>query len=80
MRAPTWMCCLFNRKSLIDRAILRRFTVTLAGNEGAFAGVLVESDGTTFVFADATTDKNQPIAGRVYVDRARIAYLQEVTT
>lgn len=67
------------RKSLITRAMRRRFAVTLTGNEDIFSGVLTESDGDTWVFEDAQTAKGEVIAGRVFVDRIAVAYLQEIS-
>ncbi len=70
---------------LIKRAIRRRFAVTLTGNEGVFSGILVEADDTTWVFDDAATVPRtpdatpDPIAGRVYIDRVNVAYLQELS-
>ena len=69
---------MFQRKSLINRAIRRRFAVTLAGNEGSFAGILTESDETTWVFEHCTTPNGEDIAGRVFIDRLNVAYLQEL--
>lgn len=66
------------RKSLIDRAIRRRFAVTLTGNEGVFTGVLTDSDPDVWVFEDVTTTKGEPVAGRVYIERLAVAYLQEL--
>ena len=70
---------------LIKQALRKRYAVTLKQNEGVFSGVLVEHDPFTWVFddcatvpraADATPD---PIAGRVYIDRVNVAYLQELS-
>lgn len=72
------------RKTLVNRAIRRRFAVTLTNNEGTFAGVLTESDADTWVFEQCSTVPKQPgetpelISGRVFVDRAQVAYLQEL--
>jgi len=69
---------------LVDKAIRRRFAVTLAGNEGVFAGVLTESDSETWVFEDCETvpkspgETPQPIVGRVFIERTSVAYLQEL--
>jgi len=78
MPATTWTYSLFNKKSLVDGMILRKFAVTLAGNEGTFSGVLTASDGISLMFEQCVTDKNQPIAGRVIVDRVNVAYLQQL--
>lgn len=73
------------RKSLIDNAIRRRFAVTLRGNEGMFSGVLTESDRAVFVFEQCQTipgnegGTSSPIAGRVFVERSTLAYMQDVT-
>lgn len=69
---------MFERKDLISRAIRKRFAVTLNGNEGSFAGVLTESDAFTWVFENCQTPKGEDIAGRVFVDRVNVAYLQEL--
>ena len=69
---------MFRRKSLINQAIRKRFAVTLTGNEGTFAGVLTESDDETWVFENCTTAAGDDIAGRVFVDRVSVAYLQEL--
>ena len=74
----------FRRESLVNKAIRRRFAVTLIGQEGTFSGVLVDSDDTTWVFDDCNTvpdkpaDAPKPIAGRLYVDRVQVIYMQEV--
>jgi small nuclear ribonucleoprotein (snRNP)-like protein len=74
------------RNRLVNKAIRRRFAVTLCGNEGVFSGVLTESDDITWVFDDCATvpstpdAESQPIAGRVYIDRVNVAYLQELPT
>lgn len=68
----------FNRKSLIDKAIRRRFAVTLTGQEGSFAGVLTDFDSEIWVFEQCTTPKGDEIAGRVFVDRVAVAYVQEL--
>lgn len=72
------------RDRLIKQAIRRRFAVTLRENEGVFAGVLTESDTTTWVFEQCSTvpkapgETPEPIQGRVFVDRAQVSYLQEL--
>lgn len=70
---------MLTRKSLINRAIRKRFSVTLCDNEGVFAGILTESDDQTWVFEQCTTPKGEEIAGRVFVDRLNVAYLQEIS-
>jgi hypothetical protein len=73
------------RKSLPDRMIRRRFVVTLKGGEGSFGGVLTESDRNIMVFEDCRTVPTHsggtpdPIAGRVFVERSSIAYVQDVS-
>ena len=67
------------RKSVVDRQIRRRFVVTLTEGHGMFSGVLIENDDTTYVFDDArvlTDGDEQPIQGRMYVDRINVAYMQ----
>ena len=72
------------RDRLIKQALKRRFAVTLRDNEGTFAGVLTESDTVTWVFESCSTIPKQPgetpepITGRVFIDRAQVAYLQEL--
>jgi hypothetical protein len=72
------------RERLIKKAVRARFAVTLKGNEGTFAGVLTETDTATWVFEQCSTIPKQlgetpePITGRVFVDRAQVAYLQEL--
>jgi hypothetical protein len=72
------------RQRLIKQAIRQRFAVTLKNNEGIFAGVLTETDPTTWVFEQCSTVPKQPgetpepISGRVFVDRRQVAYLQEL--
>lgn len=69
---------MFRRKSLVDKAVRRRFAVTLTGGEGEFGGVLTESDSESFVFERCSTPKGEDIVGRVFVDRISVAYLQEL--
>lgn len=71
---------MWRRPSLIDRAIRRHFAVTLVDNGGTFTGILTESDDTTWVFEQVKTAQGEPAAGRLYIDRLQVAYLQEVTT
>lgn len=74
------------RKSLVKRHVRRRFAVMLSGGEGVFSGVLTELDREVFVFdqcqtvpktPDATPD---PFAGRFFVDRENVVYLQELSS
>jgi hypothetical protein len=67
---------MFSRKPLLNTAIRRKFAVTLTGNEGTFAGILTEFDSESYVFENCTTPKGDEIAGRVFVDRIAVAYLQ----
>jgi hypothetical protein len=73
------------RERLIKQVLRQRFAVTLKGNEGTFAGVLTDSDPTTWVFEQCSTIPKQPgetpepITGRVFVDRREVAYLQELS-
>lgn len=72
------------RDRLIKQAVRKRFAVTLRSGEGVFAGILTESDGTSWVFEQCSTvpkaagETPEPIQGRVFVDRAQVAYLQEL--
>lgn len=72
------------REKLIRQAVRRRFAVTLKQNEGSFAGVLTDSDPVMWVFEQCSTVPSQPgetpepIQGRVFIDRAQVAYLQEL--
>jgi hypothetical protein len=72
------------RKSLVNKAIRRRFAVTLKQNEGVFSGVLTDSDRETLVFEQCQTVPSveggtpSTIAGRVFVDRITLAYIQEL--
>jgi hypothetical protein len=68
----------FRRKQVHFKELRRRFAVTLSDNEGVFSGVMTDFDDATMVFEDCKTDKEQPIAGRVFVDRIQIAYIQEL--
>lgn len=70
------------RRHLIEKAVRRRFFVTLCGGEGQFSGVLVEFDDTQRIFDDvrlSTPEGEQKAAGRLYVDRVTISYMQELT-
>lgn len=69
---------MLRRKSLINRAIRHRFAVTLVDNEGTFTGILTESDDTTWVFEQVETAKGERAAGRLFIDRIQVAYMQEV--
>lgn len=70
------------RKSTVDRAIRRKFAITLKDNEGEFAGILTETSRETLTFEQCETiptDASGPqaIKGRVHVFVANIAYVQE---
>ena len=62
-----------------------RYAVTLKGHDGEFAGVLTEMTWRTLVFEDCATvpqkltDAAQSIVGKVRIDRANVAYLQELS-
>lgn len=72
------------RKSLVNKAIRRRFAVTLRANEGSFSGVLTEFDRDVYVFEQAQTVPTKdgetvvPIRGRVFVPRDTVSYLQDL--
>lgn len=72
------------RKSLVTKAIRRRFAVTLRASEGAFSGVLTEFDHDVFVFEQCQTVPTKdgetvvPIRGRVFVPRDTVSYLQDL--
>jgi hypothetical protein len=72
------------RDRLRNNDIKKRFAVTLKGKEGEFAGLLVEESWRTLTFEDCVTvptklnEPVQPIPGRVHVDRANVAYRQEL--
>jgi len=74
-----------SRDRIIKRALRRRYAVTLRNNEGTFAGVLTDTDATTWVFENCSTipkspgETPEPIVGRVFVDRAQVSYLQELS-
>jgi hypothetical protein len=65
-------------KPLHFKELRRNFAITLCGDEGVFKGVLTDFDDLTMVFEACETDKGQPIAGRVFVDRIQIAYIQQL--
>lgn len=74
------------RSVLARKAIRRRFAVHLPANEGAFSGILVESDANYWVFDDCATvakhsgDTPTVIPGRLWVKHSvsPAPYLQEV--
>lgn len=75
---------LYVRNTLRHNDIKMRYAVTLKGNEGTFAGLLVEQSRDKMVFEHCSTvpekpgDAIQPILGRVHIDRVNIAYRQEL--
>lgn len=74
---------MFARNSL-KSVMRRRFAVTLRDDEAIFSGHLTEFDDRVLVFEQCETVANTPgetpskIAGRVFVERERIAYMQEL--
>ena len=70
----------------MKRAVLERFCVTLKDNEATFSGVLTDFDADMFVFEDCRTVPTREgetvitIPGRVFIERATVAYLQELKT
>jgi hypothetical protein len=72
------------RNELRHKDIKTKYAVTLKGNEGSFAGLLVEESRDKLTFEHCNTvpekagDAIQPILGRVHVDRVNIAYRQEL--
>jgi small nuclear ribonucleoprotein (snRNP)-like protein len=71
------------RKSIVKRAVLNRFAVTLTGVEDTFEGVLTQFDTEMFVFEDCKTvatregETTVKIPGRLFVEREKVSYLQE---
>jgi hypothetical protein len=80
-----WIWMALSPKLVVRKLIARRYAVTLKGGDGEFAGLLVEMPRAAMVFEECTTiprgskEAPEPIAGRVRVDRANVAYLQELT-
>lgn len=71
---------MFRRRRLLRRALRARFVITTL--DGAtFDGLLEEVDATTVVLVDAgeldQRGGRRPVDGRLYLERARIAYMQE---
>lgn len=72
------------RNRIIKQALRHRYAVTLKHNESTFAGVLTDWDAQTFVFAQCSTIPAAPgetpetISSPVIIDRAAVAYLQEL--
>lgn len=75
------------RNRLIKKAIRRRFVVTLPGNEGAFSGIMVDSDTTYWIFEDCRSvprrqgETVEEWPGRIWIKHASSPppYLQEIT-
>jgi small nuclear ribonucleoprotein (snRNP)-like protein len=72
------------RKRLLNKAVLRRFAVTLRGIDETFSGVLTLFDADMFVFENCRTVVTTEgatavnIPGRLFVERKTVAYLQEL--
>lgn len=70
------------RKRALDKVIRRTFVVTMIGG-GMFQGALIEHDREVFVFAAVKVPDNSgayvPAAGPLYVDRAKVEYMQRVS-
>jgi len=73
------------RNRIIKQALRRRYAVTLKHDQSTFSGVLSDWDAECFVFAQCSTipavagETPEPISSPVIVDRATVAYLQELT-
>lgn len=68
-----------NKDRLLRMALRSRFLVFLRDG-GTFSGLLDDVDTRTAVFADVQliqTSGTVPADGKLYVDRERIAYLQD---
>lgn len=69
---------------IIKQALRRRYAVTLKHNESTFSGVLSDWDSVSFVFQQCSTipavpgETPDPISSPVIIDRAAVAYLQEL--
>jgi hypothetical protein len=80
-----WIWRAFSPKLAFRKLIRGRYAVTLKGGDGEFAGVLTEMTWRTLVFEDCQTvaqkptDSTQSIIGKVRIDRANVAYLQELS-
>lgn len=71
---------MFGRKRLLKAAFRRRFVVTLV-DEATFDGLLIDADADLVILADVRLVQGertapQPVDGRVYLERSRIAYMQ----
>ena len=72
------------RHRIIRQALRHRYAVTMKHNESAFSGILFDYDDRTFVFSQCLTVPAAPgetpeqISSPVIVDRAAVAYLQEL--
>ncbi len=68
------------REKLIRKAYRKRFVVTLH-DDTTFDGLLIEADSEVVILQNATviTDPRevpQPVDGKVYLERSKIAYMQ----
>lgn len=74
------------RNRIIKQALRRRFAVTLKHNESTFSGVLYDWDTVSYVFHQCMTvptapgETPEPLSSPVIVDRAAVAYLQELAS
>ncbi|TDH48501.1 hypothetical protein E2F47_23580 [Mycobacterium eburneum] len=72
-------------RNVLKRAMRQRFAITLRDDEGVFSGHLTEFDDRVLVLEGCETIPATPgetpakIAGRVFVERDRIAYAQALT-
>lgn len=69
---------------IIKQALRRRYAVTLKHDQSTFSGILSDWDAVSFVFAQCSTipavpgETPDPISSPVIIDRAAVAYLQEL--
>ncbi|MDG3012384.1 hypothetical protein G4X40_19780 [Rhodococcus sp. D2-41] len=72
---------MLRKKSALDKVVRQRFVATLSNGQ-TVAGVLVEFDESTFVFADVKlmepNGNASPAPGQLYVDRGQVAYMQKL--
>jgi small nuclear ribonucleoprotein (snRNP)-like protein len=74
------------RNKVIKQALRRRYAVTLKHNESTFSGVLYDFDHISYVFTQCMTvpavpgETPEPLSSPVIVDRAAVAYLQELAS
>jgi hypothetical protein len=73
---------LFGKKAALDKVVRRSFVVTMT-NGGIFQGALVEFDPEVFVFTMVQVLDNgsyvSAAEGPLYVDRAKVSYMQRVS-